>query len=60
MLKTKKALDRRDRRLLHALRVAATEAMWQQAHGHANGWDKLQKALDKADDEMGPVEDFEI
>ena len=59
-LKTAKALDRRDRKLLHAIRVAAEEALNEMSFGHTFMLDELRKALDKADDEMGPYEDFEV
>lgn len=60
MLKTKASLDRRDRRLLHAIRIAAEDALFKASHGHTDGWKPLRDALDKANDEMGEAEDFEI
>lgn len=60
MLKTKKTLDKRDRKLLHAVWLSTTIALFRQAHGHTDGWAAVQKALDKAEDEMGSPEEFEI
>jgi hypothetical protein len=56
--KSKAQLDKRDRRLLHRVRAAAEHALHRQARGHSDGWQRLRDALDKADDEMGAVEDF--
>ena len=51
-------LDKRDLGLLHKVWSAASEAMWKQSQGHADGWVKLLKALDNAEDEMGPPEEY--
>lgn len=59
-MKTNKSLDKRDRRLLHAVWLATTNALFRQAHGHTDGWDAVQKALDKAEDELGSPEEFEV
>jgi hypothetical protein len=56
--KSKAQLDKRDRRLLHKVRVAAEFALRRQARGHSDGWQRLRDALDTADDEMGAMEDF--
>lgn len=53
-----KRLDKRDRRLLHNIRVKATFALDRANWGHNDGWQPLRDALDKAEDEMGAVEDF--
>ncbi len=53
-----KQLDKRDRRLLHQVRVAAENALERSRQGHNDGWQPLRDALDKAEDEMGSVEDF--
>ena len=57
-MKTEKQLNKRDRKLLHDIRVKAEIAFDRQRYGHSNGWQSLRDALDKADDEMGPIEDF--
>lgn len=57
-MKTAKQLDKRDRRLLHAIRKAADNALHKAARGHNDGWNQLRDALDKAEDEMGAIEDF--
>ena len=59
MLKTKKALDRRDRKLLKEIWLSVTDALFREKHGHTDGWARVQKALNKAEDEMGVPEDFE-
>ena len=53
-------LDQRDRKLLRDIWLATTNALFKQAHGHTDGWDAVQKALDKAEDIMGEPEDYEI
>jgi hypothetical protein len=58
-MKSKAQLDKRDRRLLHKIRAAAEHALHRAAHGHNDGWQPLRDALEKAEDEMGPIEDFE-
>jgi hypothetical protein len=55
---TKKQLDLRDRRLLHAIRVKAEHALERAHAGHNDGWQALRDALEKADDEMGPSGDY--
>jgi hypothetical protein len=57
-MKTKKQLDKRDRKLLHKIWLTVTWAIEKQSQGHSDGWDDVQKALDKAVDEMGDPEDF--
>jgi hypothetical protein len=58
-LKSERQLDKRDRRLLHKIRAAAEHALQRASRGHNDGWQKLRDALNKADDELGPIEDFE-
>ena len=53
------ALDRRDKRLFHAIWLTVTEALEAQREGHTHKWGDVQKALDKAEDEMGPPEDYD-
>lgn len=60
MLKTKVALDRRDIRLLHKVWLALTEHFEAQRHGHNHKFQALEKALENAEDEMGPPEDYEV
>jgi hypothetical protein len=57
-MRTEKQLNKRDRKLLHAIRVKAEIAFQRAKFGHSDGWQPLRDALDKADDEMGPIEDF--
>jgi len=57
-MRSKAQLDKRDRRLLHKVRVAAEHALQRAARGHNDGWQRLRDALDKADDELGALEDF--
>lgn len=57
-MKTEKQLNKRDRKLLHDIRVKAEIAFDRARFGHNNGWQPLRDALDKADDEIGPIEDF--
>lgn len=52
------ALDRRDKRLMHKIWLAVTEALERQRRGHTDGWAKVQEALDNAEDEMGPPEEY--
>jgi hypothetical protein len=59
MSRSKENLDKRDRRVLHAVRVAAQNAIERARLGHNDGWQPLQDALDTADDELGVIEDFE-
>jgi hypothetical protein len=59
-MKQTKVLDRRDRRLLHAIRVKAETALDRASQGHNDGWQPLRDALEEADDEMGTAEDFLI
>ena len=60
VLKSKEALDRRDRRLMHKIWQAAVDAIEAQKQGHTHKWQALQDALDKAEDEMGPPEEYEV
>jgi hypothetical protein len=55
---TEKQFNKRDRRLLHKIRVAAENALARAARGHNDSWQPLRDALDKADDELGAIEDF--
>jgi hypothetical protein len=57
-MKSTKQLDKRDRRLLHKIRAAAEHALQRASRGHNDGWQKLRDALDKAEDELGAIEDF--
>lgn len=56
--RSKAFLDKRDRRLLHKVRVTAEHALERARFGHNDGWQQLQNALDKASDGMGVPEDF--
>lgn len=58
--KTEEALDRRDRRLMHRIWLAAVEALEAARQGHNDKWRALQNALEKAEDEIGPPEEYEI
>jgi hypothetical protein len=57
-MKSTKQLDKRDSRLLHKIRAAAEHALQRARLGHNDGWQKLRDALDKAEDELGAIEDF--
>ncbi len=58
--KYKEALDRRDRRLLHKVWLCAVEHYEAMREGHSHKRDALFKALEKAEDEMGPPEEYEV
>lgn len=57
-MRTQKQFDKRDRKLLHAVWLATVNALHRASHGHNDGWQKLEKALGNAEDEMGSPEDF--
>ena len=59
MLKSEKALDKRDKRLMHKIWFAAAAALEAQRKGHSHKWQALQDAMDAAEDEMGPVSEYD-
>ncbi len=58
--RSKAFLDKRDRKLLHKIRLAAEHALERARFGHNDGWQKLQNALDRATDNMGDIDEFDM